>query len=457
MLALARKGCAELAGAAAPGARARLSMARHFAGGRLVIASHNPGKLREIAELLAPLRPIASRRPSSACPSPKRPATTFAGNAELKALAAARGAGLPALADDSGLAVDALGGAPGSLSPRAGPGRAKDFAMAMQRVERQLGAAMPTGAPISSAVLALAWPDGHVELFEGKVDGRLVWPPRGDARLRLRPDLPARGRSRDLRRDGPRGKHAISHRAAAFRLLIAACFRSERRHMRRVDQDPGFALYVHWPFCKSKCPYCDFNSHVRERIDQARWRRALLAELDHYAALTPGRRVTSIFFGGGTPSLMEPTTVGAVIEQAARRWAMDSDVEITLEANPTSVEAANFAALAAAGVNRVSLGVQALDDAALQIPRPRAYVPKRRSRPGAGPPAFPALRFDLIYARPGQTEADWAAELEQALGLAGEHLSVYQLTIEREHGLRRRMARGDFTLPEEEQRPGSSR
>ncbi|HEY8015617.1 MAG TPA: radical SAM protein, partial [Dongiaceae bacterium] len=137
--------------------------------------------------------------------------------------------------------------------------------------------------------------------------------------------------------------------------------------MSRVDQDPGFALYLHWPFCRSKCPYCDFNSHVRERIDQARWRQALLAELDHYAALTPGRRVTSIFFGGGTPSLMEPATAGALIDRAARRWTMDSDVEITLEANPTSVEAANFVELAAAGVNRLSLGIQALDDTALRF------------------------------------------------------------------------------------------
>src|SRR5579872_4374529 len=131
--------------------------------------------------------------------------------------------------------------------------------------------------------------------------------------------------------------------------------------------EPGFAVYLHWPFCKSKCPYCDFNSHVRAGIDEARWRRALLAELDHYATLAPGRTVTSIFFGGGTPSLMAPATAAALIDRVAERWAVERDVEITLEANPTSVEAGRFRDFRAAGVNRVSLGVQALDDAALRF------------------------------------------------------------------------------------------
>ena len=129
-----------------------------------------------------------------------------------------------------------------------------------------------------------------------------------------------------------------------------------------VGIDGGFGIYVHWPFCLSKCPYCDFNSHVRDRVDQARWRNALLSELDHYAARTPGRTVGSIFFGGGTPSLMEPATAAAIIDRIAQRWPVASDLEITLEANPSSVESARFAALAAAGVNRVSLGVQALDN-----------------------------------------------------------------------------------------------
>src|SRR5476649_1984014 len=127
----------------------------------------------------------------------------------------------------------------------------------------------------------------------------------------------------------------------------------------------GFAIYIHWPFCLSKCPYCDFNSHVRETVDHDRWRTALLTELDHYADRTPGRTVTSIFFGGGTPSLMEPSTAAAVIDRVAKRWAVASDVEITLEANPSSVESSRFADLAVAGVNRVSLGVQALNDVSL--------------------------------------------------------------------------------------------
>jgi putative oxygen-independent coproporphyrinogen III oxidase len=220
--------------------------------------------------------------------------------------------------------------------------------------------------------------------------------------------------------------------------------------MSRVDQDPGFALYLHWPFCRSKCPYCDFNSHVRERIDQGRWRQALLAELDHYAALTPGRRVTSIFFGGGTPSLMEPATAGALIEQAARRWTMDSDVEITLEANPTSVEAANFVDLAAAGVNRLSLGIQALDDTALSFLGRGHNAAEALAALELARRHFRRFSFDLIYARPGQTEADWAAELERALGLAGEHLSVYQLTIEENTAFAGAWRRGDFVLPPEE-------
>ena len=134
------------------------------------------------------------------------------------------------------------------------------------------------------------------------------------------------------------------------------------------SREPGFGIYIHWPFCRAKCPYCDFNSHVRDAVDQARWRRALLTELDHYAAATPGRQVTSLFFGGGTPSLMEPETVAAVIDRIGARWRLAQDAEISLEANPTSVEAGRFTAFRAAGVTRVSLGVQALDDAALRLP-----------------------------------------------------------------------------------------
>lgn len=192
----------------------------------------------------------------------------------------------------------------------------------------------------------------------------------------------------------------------------------------------GLALYVHWPFCLSKCPYCDFNSVVREGIDEARWRAALAREIDHVAALTPGRTVTSIFFGGGTPSLMAPATVAALIERAAARWRLAPDAEITLEANPTSAEAGKFRAFRAAGVNRLSLGVQALDDRALRFLGRRHDRAEALAAIAAAAAAFPRYSFDLIYARPHQTVAAWRAELGAALALAGDHLSLYQLTIE---------------------------
>ncbi|CAN5129920.1 radical SAM family heme chaperone HemW [soil metagenome] len=209
-------------------------------------------------------------------------------------------------------------------------------------------------------------------------------------------------------------------------------------------------VYVHWPFCKSKCPYCDFNSHVRDGIEQARWRTALLTELDHAAREAPDRRVETIFFGGGTPSLMEPETVGAVIARARQLWDTAPELEITLEANPTSVESAKFAALAEVGVNRVSLGVQALDPAAL------TFLGREHSTDDALEAIETARRhfgrysFDLIYARPGQTPDAWLAELERALALAGEHLSLYQLTIERGTRFFAEHARGGFVLPGEE-------
>jgi oxygen-independent coproporphyrinogen-3 oxidase len=190
------------------------------------------------------------------------------------------------------------------------------------------------------------------------------------------------------------------------------------------------ALYIHWPFCLSKCPYCDFNSHVRDSVDHARWRSALLAEIDSYAARLPGRTVTSIFFGGGTPSLMEPTTAAAVIDRIAARWPVAPDIEISLEANPSSVESARFAALAQAGVNRVSLGVQALDDAALRFLGRRHNAAEAMEALGIARRHFARMSFDLIYARPGQTLAAWQAELGRALLEGAEHLSVYQLTIE---------------------------
>ncbi len=190
------------------------------------------------------------------------------------------------------------------------------------------------------------------------------------------------------------------------------------------------ALYVHWPFCVSKCPYCDFNSHVRESIDVAGWRAALLADLAHEAALTPGRQIGSIFFGGGTPSLMPPALVADLIDAAAGHWSIAPDVEITLEANPSSVEAARFADLARAGVNRVSLGLQALDDAALAFLGRAHDVGEGLAALATAQAAFPRASFDLIYARPGQTVDDWARELDRALAFGTEHLSLYQLTIE---------------------------
>ena len=220
--------------------------------------------------------------------------------------------------------------------------------------------------------------------------------------------------------------------------------------MLRQELSPGFGIYVHWPFCLSKCPYCDFNSHVRDSVDHDRWRTALLAELDHYADRTPGRTVTSIFFGGGTPSLMEPSTAAAVIDRVAERWTVAPDVEITLEANPSSVEADRFADLAAAGVNRVSLGVQALDDASLTFLGRRHNAGEALDALAVAKRRFARTSFDLIYARPGQTLAGWQAELARALEEGTEHLSVYQLTIEEGTRFATLAARGELAMPDED-------
>jgi putative oxygen-independent coproporphyrinogen III oxidase len=190
------------------------------------------------------------------------------------------------------------------------------------------------------------------------------------------------------------------------------------------------ALYIHWPFCLSKCPYCDFNSHVRDTIDESRWRAALLGELDRTAAELPGRTVTSIFFGGGTPSLMAPATVAALLDRTAGHWPMAPDVEITLEANPTSVEQARLADIRAAGVNRVSLGVQALDDRSLKFLGRGHSAAEALGAVATAARLFDRFSFDLIYGRPGQTVSDWTAELRDALVHAGDHMSVYQLTLE---------------------------
>ncbi|MEH3047023.1 radical SAM family heme chaperone HemW [Sphingomonas adhaesiva] len=215
-----------------------------------------------------------------------------------------------------------------------------------------------------------------------------------------------------------------------------------------APSDEPLALYVHWPFCVSKCPYCDFNSHVREQVDQQRWRDALLADLAHEAALLPGRRLGSIFFGGGTPSLMPPATVAAIIDAATAAWTPDGDVEITLEANPSSVEAARFADIAAAGVNRVSLGLQALDDAALHFLGRAHDVREGLGALDVAQGAFARVSIDLIYARPGQSPAAWQAELARALALGTEHLSLYQLTIEPGTRFATEAAAGRLTIPD---------
>ena len=219
---------------------------------------------------------------------------------------------------------------------------------------------------------------------------------------------------------------------------------------RPSPRDPGFALYVHWPFCISKCPYCDFNSHVRERIDAARWQRAYLVELERAAAETAGRTVTSVFFGGGTPSLMPPETAGAILARVGALWPTAPDIEITLEANPGASDAARFRAFRDAGVNRLSIGVQALDNAALRFLGRRHDAAEALAAVERAAAIFARFSFDLIYARPGHTVAAWRDELTRALGFAGEHLSVYQLTIEPGTAFHTAHARGDFTLPDED-------
>lgn len=192
----------------------------------------------------------------------------------------------------------------------------------------------------------------------------------------------------------------------------------------------ALALYIHWPFCLAKCPYCDFNSHVRERTDIAAWEAALLADMRHEARLTPGRPLTSIFFGGGTPSLMPPALVGTLLAEAERLWGFAPSIEITLEANPSSVEAANFAALSTAGINRVSLGLQALDDQTLKFLGRLHDVTESLAALDLAQRLFGRVSFDLIYARPGHTPDLWEAELRRALAFGTSHLSLYQLTIE---------------------------
>ena len=212
------------------------------------------------------------------------------------------------------------------------------------------------------------------------------------------------------------------------------------------------ALYVHWPFCASKCPYCDFNSHVADSIDQGAWLRAYLEEIDAWAPALAGRRLTSIFFGGGTPSLMDPDTAAAVIARARRIWpaAEDDALEITLEANPNSAEAARFEAFRAAGINRLSLGIQALDEPALAFLGRTHSAAEAQAALTRAKAHFPRVNADMIYARPGQTIAAWQEELKRLMGEGLGHLSLYQLTIERGTPFFSAHRRGDFTLPSDD-------
>jgi oxygen-independent coproporphyrinogen-3 oxidase len=212
-----------------------------------------------------------------------------------------------------------------------------------------------------------------------------------------------------------------------------------------------FGVYLHWPFCLSKCPYCDFNSHVRHAaIDEPRFIRAFETEIAATAARVGHRTVSTIFFGGGTPSLMQPSTVGAILDAVGKHWAIAPGVEVTLEANPTSVEATRFAGYRAAGINRVSLGVQSLDDASLKALGRLHSAREALDAVAIARSAFSRTSFDLIYARPGQTPDQWAAELKQAIAEAAEHLSLYQLTIEPDTPFHTLHATGKLVIPDDD-------
>ena len=213
----------------------------------------------------------------------------------------------------------------------------------------------------------------------------------------------------------------------------------------------AFGVYIHWPFCLSKCPYCDFNSHVRHGgIDESRYVKAFLREIETAAARVPGRTVSTIFFGGGTPSLMNPSTVSAILDGIAKHWTVAPDVEVTLEANPTSVEAERFRGFRAAGVNRVSLGVQALDDRSLKELGRLHTAEEALKAVGIARSVFDRYSFDLIYARPGQSTQDWSAELKRAIAEAAEHLSLYQLTIEADTPFFALHANGKLVTPNDD-------
>ncbi|MCR9113781.1 MAG: radical SAM family heme chaperone HemW, partial [Rhodobacteraceae bacterium] len=216
-------------------------------------------------------------------------------------------------------------------------------------------------------------------------------------------------------------------------------------------QAGGFGLYLHWPYCESKCPYCDFNSHVAREIDQSRWKAAYLSEIDRYAEMLPGRVLTSVFFGGGTPSLMDPDLVAAILDRIRSRWPVSNSLETTLEANPGSVEAGRFASYAEAGVNRISMGIQALNDADLKRLGRVHTVAEAKQAFEIARKKFDRVSFDLIYARQDQSPQSWRTELSEALSMAVDHLSLYQLTIEPGTAFGERYAKGGLKgLPEDD-------
>ncbi|MDP7143567.1 MAG: radical SAM family heme chaperone HemW [Alphaproteobacteria bacterium] len=213
---------------------------------------------------------------------------------------------------------------------------------------------------------------------------------------------------------------------------------------------PLFGVYVHWPFCAAKCPYCDFNSHVREEIDHDAWAQAYRQEIRHYYNLTPDRTVTSVFFGGGTPSLMKPETVQVIMDEIAACWGIAHHGEVTLEANPTSVEASKFEGFRSAGINRVSIGVQALRDDILRFLGRQHTAEEALRAIATARQVFDRYSFDLMYARPEQTLQEWRTELQDALQYAAGHMSLYQLTIEKGTAFYTQHQRGDFIMPDDD-------
>ena len=402
-------------------------MIRLRRGDRLALATHNPGKARELAALLLGSGVETIGADELGLAEPEETGSTFAANAALKARLAAATADMPALADDSGLCVAALDGAPGVRSARwAGPER--DFGRAMERVSRSAGPSGRAGAV-----------DGPFHVRAGaRRAGRALRRARGDragphrlaaARrqgLRLRPDLPCRRRVGDLRRNGPgpQGRHEPP---------AAGPGPVRRRHASRGTGESRVALGIYVPL--ALLPFAMPVLRLSTRMSSQAWTRLggegpLLAALEHAAQRFDRQPVGSVFFGGGTPSLMPPATVDAILDRIELRWGYTAGPEITLEANPTSAEALKFRAYAAAGVNRISVGVQSLRDPDLRALGRTHTAREALLAVDAARRAASRVSFDLISARPGQTPAAWAAELAEALSTGVDHLSVYQLTIE---------------------------